>query len=368
MIRCYHSLHLNSSLLSTIIKSTVSNKSSFSHCTSVHQFRPSGQDRNVQYLGVFQHSKFAPAIFVSQKRPLSRDSLLEFQTSIFNSISFSTPVHYAQEVLVAVHNLTGLEWGPTIVLSAFLLRLFLTLPVTVYQHYILAKFENVVTKKFPEILEELKRETATATRMFKWDNDRANYNYAKSARTQYKKIIQEENCHPLKASLLVWIQMPLWICSSFAVRNLLLMRPEKTLETMQIYADISTEKFLWLDDLLACDHSFVLPATLGIFNLAIIEMQILYRDEKLTGAKRYTTNVFRAIALLLVPIAANVPSILSLYWASSAFYGFTQNLILWSPNFRKFCGIPFTKKTKLLPYRHMVDTLIKRYYKLEGGK
>ncbi|KAI5733493.1 hypothetical protein M8J76_012573 [Diaphorina citri] len=328
---------------------------------------------NPALTGVFTKQKRnAAEPYEYQKRYLSKESfstkLVEIQTSIFDTISFSTPVQWAQQVLIFVHDTSGLDWGPTVVVSAFLLRFLLTFPLSIYQHYILAKLENLVTKKFPDILEELKKETAIATRMFNWENDRANFNYQRSARIQYKKLIKEENCHPAKASLLIWIQMPLWISSSFAIRNLTLMRPEQTMDAMQIYADLSTEQFLFLDSLMACDASFILPFAMSLFNLAIIEMQVLYRDEKLTGAKRYTTNVFRLIAVMMMPIAANVPSVLALYWASSAMYGFGQNLVLWSPKFRKFCGIPMTRKTRLLPYRHMVETLINRYRKLESGK
>lgn len=362
MLRCCRSLQLSSSVLSGVVKSKPQSHL-FSHCC------PSVQCSSL-LSGLSPNDTSLPTY---QRRHLSKDSvftskLVEIQTSIFDTISYSTPVHYAQEVLVFVHDTTGLQWGPTIVLSAFLLRFLLTFPLSIYQHYVLAKLENLLTKKFPKILEELKRETAIATRMYKWDNDRANYNYHKSAKTQYKKLIVEENCHPAKASLLIWIQMPLWVSSSFAIRNLMLMRPEKTMDAMDIYADLATEKFLFLSNLLACDDSFILPATLGLCNLLIVEMQVLYRDEKLTGAKRYTTNVFRLIALLLVPIAANVPSVLALYWATSSMYGVAQNLLLWSPKFRKLCGIPFTQKTRLLPYRHMVETFIRRYQKLESGK
>lgn len=39
-----------------------------------------------------------------------------------------------------------------------------------------------------------------------------------------KRIISElyvrDNCHPFKATVLVWIQLPMWIFMSFALRNL----------------------------------------------------------------------------------------------------------------------------------------------------
>ena len=39
-----------------------------------------------------------------------------------------------------------------------------------------------------------------------------------------KKLVKElyirDNCHPFKASLVAWFQMPLWLSVSFALRNM----------------------------------------------------------------------------------------------------------------------------------------------------
>lgn len=38
-------------------------------------------------------------------------------------------------------------------------------------------------------------------------------------------MIVKENCHPAKSTVVVWVQLPLWICMSIATRNLTLMLP-----------------------------------------------------------------------------------------------------------------------------------------------
>lgn len=35
----------------------------------------------------------------------------------------------------------------------------------------------------------------------------------------------KENCHPAKSTIVVWVQLPMWICMSIAIRNLTLMLP-----------------------------------------------------------------------------------------------------------------------------------------------
>ena len=41
---------------------------------------------------------------------------------------------------------------------------------------------------------------------------------------QMKKLIKDlyirENCHPAKSSLVLWFQIPMWVCLSFALRNM----------------------------------------------------------------------------------------------------------------------------------------------------
>lgn len=53
--------------------------------------------------------------------------------SWFVTLSNSTPVAYAQQFVISFHEITGLPWWASIMLSAITLRLVITLPLTVYQ-------------------------------------------------------------------------------------------------------------------------------------------------------------------------------------------------------------------------------------------
>lgn len=44
---------------------------------------------------------------------------------------------------------------------------------------------------------------------------------------QWNKLIVRENCHPAKASILVLVQIPLWISLSMSIRNLCYMLPKQ---------------------------------------------------------------------------------------------------------------------------------------------
>lgn len=107
------------------------------------------------------------------------DSLIKTQVGFFKSLSESTPVEYFQKFLLTVHDSTGLPWWATIVCTTIALRTCITLPLSIYQNYILAKYENLHLE-MPDIVKELKYETAVAVKMFNWDERTARMHYNRS--------------------------------------------------------------------------------------------------------------------------------------------------------------------------------------------
>lgn len=92
---------------------------------------------------------------------------------IFQSLSQSYPVYVTQEFLINMNDFTGLPWYGTIILSTFVLRSCITLPLAAYQNNILAKLENLGQNEMPKIAEELKLETKAAVHKFKWTKEHA---------------------------------------------------------------------------------------------------------------------------------------------------------------------------------------------------
>lgn len=107
------------------------------------------------------------------------ESIAKTQTGIFKSLSESTPVEYIQKFLLSFHDTSGLPWWATIVCTTILLRSCVTLPLAVYQNYILAKLENLKLE-MPEIAKELRKETAVAIKLYKWDEKKAKLVYNRS--------------------------------------------------------------------------------------------------------------------------------------------------------------------------------------------
>lgn len=45
------------------------------------------------------------------------------------------------------------------------------------------------------------------------------FHFKKNLRRIITELYIRDNCHPFKATLLVWVQIPMWVCVSLALRN-----------------------------------------------------------------------------------------------------------------------------------------------------
>lgn len=91
-------------------------------------------------------------------------------------------------------------------------------------------------------------------------------------RKQWTKLIERENCHPLKTTILLLFQIPLWVSVSVALRNLVYILPTRSLEAQISFAELTLGGFSFIPNLTVPDSSFIFPVALGLINLAIIEV------------------------------------------------------------------------------------------------
>lgn len=82
--------------------------------------------------------------------------------------------------------------------------------------------------------------------------------------------------------------------------------------------------------------------------------------QKQSKLSKYGTYFLRGISIAMVPIAAFVPSGLSLYWVSSSTFGLFQNLFILSPKVRRFVGIPKVNSEHEQPYKHLYSKIKER--------
>lgn len=286
--------------------------------------------------------------------------------NLWVTLSTSAPVAYFQDGLMKLHDATGLPWWGTIILSTALLRTCITVPLTIYQHKIIARIE-LITMEMPEIVKQLKIEAAQAKHMYNWTEQETKIVFNRSVKKQWSALIVRENCHPMKTLVVLWGQIPLWIFQSAAIRNLVFMMPNPNSFPAQVaFTELTIGGFGWIPNLTEVDASFILPVFLGILNLAIIEIQAMSRVRPPTKLQKYATNFFRLLSVGMVPIAATVPSALALYWTTSCAFGLVQNLVFLSPKFRRIVGVPETPSQLDDPYKHLADMTKERWNNLQN--
>lgn len=296
-----------------------------------------------------------------QIAPKRNNSISATLTGIYTDISNSETVSVFQNALIFFHDYSGLPWWATIVLSTIGLRLCM-FPVLVHTHKCEARHHLIVTKELPALSKELNKEVAIAKKIMNLDEQKAQALYRISLDKQYKKLVARDNCHPRKSNIIFLIQIPVWVCQSVSIRNILTLRPDPmAYKGLLAFTQLTVGGFLWIPNLTEIDASYILPVFMCILNLANIEMIALQKDGPRSKFLTYITALFRIISIGIVPLVASVPSCLSLYWCTSTASAFAQNIILLSPKTKRLLGIPTNTAYHMeQPYRTIAQRFVKQ--------
>ncbi|XP_034399559.1 cytochrome c oxidase assembly protein COX18, mitochondrial [Cyclopterus lumpus] len=270
----------------------------------------------------------------------------------YSSLSDSAPVHLCEHFLVSVQQVSGLPWWLSIVVATLSVRTLVTLPLATYQMVIIARVE-VLQAEISELAKRLRYEVSFRAKEIGWTEKRSRFQFKKNLRRIVSQLYIRDNCHPFKASILVWVQLPLWISLSLALRNL-------SLDQSALQSGLAAGGTLWFPDLTSPDLTWILPVCLGLTNLLIVEVFALQRVNP-SRFQRVVTNSIRAFSVLMIPIAASVPSSMALYWFTSSLVGFSHNLILRSPAIHKILNLQTVRSES--PYRDLLSAFISKYYK-----
>lgn len=84
----------------------------------------------------------------------------------------------------------------------------------------------------------------------------------------------------MKTVIVLWGQIPLWIIMSVSLRNLVNMLPNpNSIQSQYVYNQMMMGGVSWIPNLIEVDCSYILPVTLGIINLAIVEVINKFLDK-----------------------------------------------------------------------------------------
>lgn len=288
-------------------------------------------------------------------------------TTLYEGLLNSQPVHFAESIFQNVQSLMGLPWWATIVATTFTLRLTLTLPLAVFSQNIRARVESLQ----PEVIALAKRafvqRFAARAKSEQWSEKRAQRAFVGLVKRYSRELYVRDNCHPAKGSILLLVQLPMWIFLSLSLRNMTGAFSERMyVDPSSIVPELTTGGTLWFASLAAPDPTMILPVMVGVLNLANIEMHALHKG-RVTRGQRYLNNTLRTISVIMIPIAAYVPSAMSLYWMVSALYGLGQNILLKIPSARRTLGIRPSKGDSDTPFLDMREEFVERYIKRSRG-
>ncbi|XP_029917940.1 cytochrome c oxidase assembly protein COX18, mitochondrial [Myripristis murdjan] len=271
----------------------------------------------------------------------------------FGGLADSLPVQAAEQLLLGVQQSSGLPWWAGIMVTTLAVRTLVTLPLAAYQQVIIAKVE-ALQPEISALARRVRHAVSERGRERGWSDTQCRLQFKQHLRRQVSHLYVRENCHPFKASLLVWVQLPVWVSLSVALRNLSVGSAHSGLQ-----AELAAGGALWFPDLTLPDSTWILPVCLGITNLLIVEIFSLQKLE-VSRFRRFVTNSVRGFSLLMIPIAATVPSCVCVYWLTSSLLGLAHNLVLRSPALRRRCGLPPGSAS---PYRDLLTAFTNKHLK-----
>lgn len=207
-----------------------------------------------------------------------------------------SPVGGLETILEAVHISTGLPWWATIAATTVAIRTMLV-PFIVKLQGNTARLHNV-KPQLERLTENMK--------LAKESNDTAALARF-SAQTQ--ELFAKNDCNPIKSLILPLIQAPVMISFYLALRDM---------------ANLPVPQFqdgglAWFTDLTIADPSYVLPVASSLGFLAIME---LGSEAGGVAQPKMMKNVMRVMAVAMVPLTMNFPSVSFSFHLQSVFLSF----------------------------------------------
>ncbi|KAG2184386.1 hypothetical protein INT43_000295 [Umbelopsis isabellina] len=276
-----------------------------------------------------------PIAVYCNKRCASTDASVPDQ-AISQTPEFIQTMLAANQQFIETFHGAGLPWWASIVTATVCLRSALTLPIAVYQQRAIGRMLAAapIVQSWGETL---KNQLAREGKIKGWEYERYNLELQKQYRAKVKQIYTQNDCRPIKSFLLPWFQIPLFVCMSFSIRGMVLA-PET-------FESLSSGGFAWVTDLTARDPTMIFPIAIGMSNFLNVELNSMNARGKNQSFRQKTLqNVFRGLSFAIIPIAAQAPIALCLYWTTSSLYSVAQNVCFRVPTVRSFLKLPIVNK------------------------
>ncbi|KAF9976224.1 Cytochrome c oxidase assembly protein cox18, mitochondrial [Actinomortierella ambigua] len=241
--------------------------------------------------------------------------------------------------------MTGLPWWATIFCATFLVRTAITTPVAIYQQRAVGRM-MALSPVLEAWLHTLKTSVGVDHKIKGRDYASYNAEIQSAYRAKVKELYSAYNCNPRVSFLLPWVQIPLFITMSLAIRGMA-GYPLPFLGDSSLPAEpgFATGGALWFPDLMAADPTWITPIAIGATNLLNVELNGRMFNKTPTRNQIIFRNVFRVMAVTMIPIAHEAPMAICLYWLSSASYSVAQNIAFRSGAVRAWLKLPPVPKS-----------------------
>ncbi|KAI8921163.1 60Kd inner membrane protein-domain-containing protein [Powellomyces hirtus] len=239
--------------------------------------------------------------------------------------NYAAPTAWIDALMTTTHSATGFPWWLTIITCTVAMRAACTFPLAIQQRKRMERLASLTPllsaweQTYRQQLMRNRREMSPVAMK------NLQYMYKEKASELYKVY----NCHPLKTLLLPWVQIPLWVTVSLALRNMasfpapFLSTPDSPVE------GFTTGGTSWFVDLATPDPTLLFPLSIGFLHLINIELNRSMMRRAGRTDNLMLTSFFRSLGILIIPVATQVPMALNLYWATSAAFSVCQNIGFW---------------------------------------
>lgn len=282
--------------------------------------------------------------------------------SATNALAQNQLVYAVQEKLIAFHDISGLPWWAVIVTSTIAVRSLLVFPAAAHQQYIIARLANVQNDLDTTVKEEVTKSVAKLAAQNNWDEAASDRCYHQQMKDRRFELYRKYNCHPAKNALLVFIQVPIWLAISGAIRNIGMMLPVRDAVAVQAFLEMKASGFSILKDLTVPDETYLLPVLTIVTNLIIIQLNEMSRLQRRSILRTTIMMSMRLFSVLTFPFLVYVPKCMTLYWLTSSLVGLLQNIIFIHPKTRKMLRIPRGNSLRKDPFAHIKNRFKSIYY------
>ncbi|CAL2042204.1 unnamed protein product [Caenorhabditis brenneri] len=274
----------------------------------------------------------------SSSEKLKTRKMSALPPAIAPAFQYASDCYITQSIQMGMEGLhgLGLTWPGAFISAAILLRLG-TAPLHIYAEKLFAQrlhAQNFLTQKLLEKVSQRYRvQLGPSTDGTKLEVKSSDPKIAKATQDALQEIPSLLAEHGLQAARIQNLKMctvPVWIFSSFALRNV-------------INSDFhpSVAGALWIPDMLAPDPYFILPVAVGVFGfLNLYSQRKIYPGVvKMTWKQKSYDAVLAFFTMFAVTIMSQLPACIPMYWLIVSTTGMAQAQLLRHPKVKGMFGI-----------------------------